>query len=189
MFCFSTIKRNQIVVFVLFSSDFQFEIERLNSSKLSVTYEGEIYPVEIRSSSDEHVLLINGHQFRCRVHIDGDTCTFYSNVSRGAFDFKLQSPAFLEKLAASGMGGAVGASASTADPIAPMPGIVDKILVQEGSQVTQGQPLLVMTAMKMEHVIKASKAGKIVKINAQAGKVVKKGDVLFNYQADETKTN
>lgn len=169
------------------SSDYQFQIERIGPTKLHVTYEKKTYPVEIRSANDELVLLVDGQQFRCRAHIDGDTCTFYSNISRGSFDFKLQPPPFLAKLAASGMGGAAGASATSGDPIAPMPGIVDKILVQEGTKVTQGQPLLVMTAMKMEHVIKASRNGTIGKVNAAAGKVVKKGEILLTYVAEEKK--
>lgn len=86
------------------------------------------------------------------------------------------------------MGGVLGAAAATGDPVAPMPGIVDKILVQEGTKVTQGQALLVMTAMKMEHVIKASRNGTIGKVNAAAGKVVKKGDVLLTFVADEKKS-
>lgn len=170
-----------------YSSDYQFQIERISPTKFHVTYEKKTYPVEIRSANDELVLLVDGQQFRCRAHIDGDTCTFYSNISRGSFDFKLQPPPFLAKLAAAGMGGAAGASATSGDPVAPMPGIVDKILVQEGTKVTQGQPLLVMTAMKMEHVIKASRNGTIGKVNAAAGKVVKKGDILLNYVAEEKK--
>jgi acetyl/propionyl-CoA carboxylase alpha subunit len=161
--------------------DYQFQIERFDNSKLLVTYENKTYSVEIRSITDELMLLIDGHQFRCRLHIDGDTCTFYSNVSRGSFDFKLRPPSFLAKLAGAG------ASVSTGDPIAPMPGIIDKILVQEGTNVTQGQALLVMTAMKMEHVIKASKNGTIGKVNATPGKVVKKGDVLLTFVADDKK--
>lgn len=166
--------------------DYKFQIERINSSKLLVTHENKTYPVEIRSSKDELVLLIDGHQFRCRVYVDGDTCTFYSNVSRASFDFKLQQPKFVAQLAASGLGGgAIGASAASGDPVAPMPGLIDKILIQEGATVTHGQPLLVMTAMKMEHIIKASKDGTIAKVNASVGKVVKKGEVLFTYVADK----
>lgn len=164
--------------------NYQFQIERINSTKLNVTYDNKTYSVEIRSVNDELVLLIDGHQFRCRTHIDGDTCTFYSNISRASFDFKLQSPSFLAQLSSSGHGGAAG-SAHSGDPMAPMPGIIDKILVQEGTQVTQGQPLLVMTAMKMEHVIKASKNGTIGKVNAAVGKVVKKGDVLLTFTSEE----
>ena len=152
-----------------------------------MTYENQTYPVEIRSTTDELVLLINGHQFRCRVHVDGDICTFYSNVSRGAFEFKLRPSSFLAALIESGLAGATGASASTGDPVAPMPGIIDKILVQEGAQVTQGQPLLVMTAMKMEHVIKANKNATIGKVNALAGKVVKKGEVLLTFVTEQQK--
>lgn len=161
--------------------DYQFQIECIDSKNLLVTYDNKTYPVEIRSFKDELVLLIDGHQFRCRVHIDGDTCTFYSNVSRGSFDFKLQTPSFLAQFASTGAAG------GSADPIAPMPGIIDKILVQEGTNVTQGQPLLVMTAMKMEHVIKASKNGIIGKVNATPGKVVKKGEVLLTYIVDDDK--
>jgi 3-methylcrotonyl-CoA carboxylase alpha subunit len=83
--------------------------------------------------------------------------------------------------------GGTGAAASSGDPIAPMPGIIDKILVQEGTIVTQGQALLVMTAMKMEHVIKASQNGTIGKVNATPGKVVKKGEVLLTFVADDKK--
>lgn len=82
------------------------------------------------------------------------------------------------------MGGAIGASVASGDPIAPMPGLIDKILVKEGEAVKKGQPLLVMTAMKMEHIIKASKDGTIVKVNTAAGKVVKKGEVLLSYAAE-----
>jgi acetyl/propionyl-CoA carboxylase alpha subunit len=173
----------------LFFLDYQFQIERVSGSKLRIIYENQTYPVEIHSLKDELVLLIDDHQFRCRVHIDGDTCTFYSNISRSSFDFKLQPPSFLAKLALSGMGGAVSASTTTGDPIAPMPGIIDKILVKEGTTVKQGQPLLVMTAMKMEHVIKASRNGTIGKVNATAGKVVKKGDILLTYAVDEKKSS
>ena len=176
-------KKQEMCLFL----DYQFEIERINSSKLLITYENKTYPVEIRSSKDELVLLINEHQFRCRMHIDDDTCTFYSNISPTSFEFKLPPPPFIAKLVSSGIGGVAGAAATSGDPIAPMPGIIDKILVQEGTNVKQGQPLLVMTAMKMEHVIKASRDGTIGKVNAKAGKVVKKGDILLTYVTENKK--
>ncbi|RPJ69362.1 MAG: hypothetical protein EHM20_16475, partial [Alphaproteobacteria bacterium] len=43
----------------------------------------------------------------------------------------------------------------------PMPGKILKILVEIGDEVIQGTPIREMEAMKMEHTIKASKAGKI----------------------------
>ena len=42
------------------------------------------------------------------------------------------------------------AGATTADALVPMPGVVDKVYVQPGDSVEEGQPMLVMIAMKME---------------------------------------
>ena len=41
-------------------------------------------------------------------------------------------------------------SGSAADAVAPMPGVVDKVFVKPGETVEEGQPMLVMIAMKME---------------------------------------
>jgi acetyl/propionyl-CoA carboxylase alpha subunit len=41
--------------------------------------------------------------------------------------------------------------------VAPMPGLVLKILVEEGQEVEKDTPLLILEAMKMENVFKASK--------------------------------
>ena len=36
------------------------------------------------------------------------------------------------------------------DPVAPMPGVVERVLVHEDASVGLGEPLIVMVAMKME---------------------------------------
>lgn len=36
------------------------------------------------------------------------------------------------------------------DPVAPMPGVIERVLTKEGATVEQGEPLVVMIAMKME---------------------------------------
>lgn len=62
----------------------------------------------------------------------------------------------------------------------PMPGKILKILVALGDEVIVGTPLLVMEAMKMEHTIKASKAGIIEKIHFKEGDQVAGGVELVN---------
>lgn len=57
----------------------------------------------------------------------------------------------------------------------PMPGKILKILVAVGDAVVLGTPILVMEAMKMEHTIKASKAGKIEAIHFKEGDQVAGG--------------
>ena len=55
-----------------------------------------------------------------------------------------------------------------------MPGKVVKLLVESGTQVAIGEPVMVLEAMKMEHQVKASDDGKVTKV------LVKKDDQLEN---------
>uniref|UniRef100_A0A0K0DX55 3-methylcrotonyl-CoA carboxylase n=1 Tax=Strongyloides stercoralis TaxID=6248 RepID=A0A0K0DX55_STRER len=64
---------------------------------------------------------------------------------------------------------------------APMPGIIDKILTKVGDKVKEGQPLIVMVAMKMEYIIKAPKDGLIENILCNPGKNVSKNAVLVKF--------
>ncbi|EGT50736.1 hypothetical protein CAEBREN_28840 [Caenorhabditis brenneri] len=71
--------------------------------------------------------------------------------------------------------------AASHSAIAPMPGIIEKILVKPGEQVTTGQALVVMTAMKMEYIIRAPEDSTIEAIKCQAGKNVPKNAVLVQF--------
>ena len=62
---------------------------------------------------------------------------------------------------------------------APMPGLVLSIDVTEGQEVLQGDPLLVLEAMKMENVIKSPGDGIVKAIVAEKGKPVDKGEILI----------
>jgi len=58
---------------------------------------------------------------------------------------------------------------------APMPGVVLKILVKAGDEVTKGAPLLILEAMKMEHQITAPRDGTVAAINCKEGEMVQPG--------------
>jgi biotin carboxyl carrier protein len=59
--------------------------------------------------------------------------------------------------------------------IAPMPGIVLKILVSVGDEVAKGTPLLILEAMKMEHQVLAPYDGTVAAINCSVGELVQPG--------------
>lgn len=63
---------------------------------------------------------------------------------------------------------------------APMPGIVLKILVKEGQSVTRAAPLLILEAMKMEHVVAAPYDGTVAAINCREGELVQPGIELVS---------
>ncbi|XP_043480671.1 methylcrotonoyl-CoA carboxylase subunit alpha, mitochondrial [Leptopilina heterotoma] len=62
--------------------------------------------------------------------------------------------------------------------VSPIPGIVDKILIKDGDNVNKGDPLLVIVAMKMEYIIKASSDGEIDRILCKIGDNVAKDKLL-----------
>ncbi|KAF3436262.1 hypothetical protein FNV43_RR23354 [Rhamnella rubrinervis] len=64
--------------------------------------------------------------------------------------------------------------------VAPMAGLVVKVLVEDGTKVEEGQPILVLEAMKMEHVVKAPSAGYVRGLLVSTGQQVSDGSVLFS---------
>jgi acyl-CoA carboxylase subunit alpha len=62
--------------------------------------------------------------------------------------------------------------------LAPMPGLVVRVLAEAGAAVTAGQPLVVLEAMKMEHEVAAPAAGIVTELRAAAGQQVEAGQVL-----------
>ncbi|MFF0266168.1 biotin carboxylase N-terminal domain-containing protein [Kribbella sp. NPDC004536] len=62
--------------------------------------------------------------------------------------------------------------------VAPMPGTVIRVGVQVGDVVTEGQPLLWLEAMKMEHAIAAPADGVVGELKVAAGQQVEVGTVL-----------
>ncbi|MCT9076546.1 acetyl/propionyl/methylcrotonyl-CoA carboxylase subunit alpha [Streptomyces fulvoviolaceus] len=72
-----------------------------------------------------------------------------------------------------------GTAHSGADSLtAPMPGTVTVVKVAVGDEVTAGQSLLVVEAMKMEHVISAPHAGTVAELDVTPGTTVAMDQVL-----------
>ena len=61
---------------------------------------------------------------------------------------------------------------------APMPGKVVRVLVKAGDEVSEGQGLIVVEAMKMENELKSPKAGKVTELHAVEGAAVESGAKL-----------
>ncbi|MGW2117974.1 acetyl/propionyl/methylcrotonyl-CoA carboxylase subunit alpha [Streptomyces zhihengii] len=82
-----------------------------------------------------------------------------------------------------------GAAHAGADTLAaPMPGTVTVVKVAVGDVVTAGQSLLVVEAMKMEHVISAPHAGTVTELDVVAGSTVAMDQVLAVVLPDDAGT-
>ena len=76
-------------------------------------------------------------------------------------------------------------AASSGTVKAPMDGAIVDVLVSEGEQVSKGQLLVVLEAMKMEHPLKAGIDGVIRRVQVSQGDQVKNRQVLVEVEAAE----
>ena len=81
--------------------------------------------------------------------------------------------------------GAVDEAVGGGRVIAPMHGLLLEVLVKPGDQVTKGQTLAVLEAMKMHYEIQAEIDGTVSEVTAVAGKQVAADDVLIEINENQ----
>jgi acetyl/propionyl-CoA carboxylase alpha subunit len=101
---------------------------------------------------------------------------------RGSWRLNLPRPAVLEALTTDGAvrsSAAEGPGTGSAIVTAPMPGKVLRVLVAEGDLVATQQPLVVLSAMKMEMVVTAPSGGMVEKVAVVEQQTVPGGATLL----------
>jgi biotin carboxyl carrier protein len=68
---------------------------------------------------------------------------------------------------------------------AAMPGLVVKVLVEEGDRVEPGKGLVILEAMKMENELRAVDSGRVKSVHIQEGSVVEKDALLITFRRPE----
>lgn len=125
-------------------------------------------------------VLYNGKSYTAIVNkIDRKAKELTLNINGQNHTIKVQEP--IDQLLAS-MGLDM-AAMKKAEPVkAPMPGMILKILVEPGQQINKGDGLLILEAMKMENVIKATGPATVKLIKAIEQTAVEKGAVLIELE-------
>ena len=137
-----------------------FNIATLPNGMISLLYEGKSYTALLQ-----------------QVDYAGKKITL-SLIGRD-FSFTVQEPIdlLLEKMGMSGM------AAKKAESVkAPMPGKVLKVMAAAGQAVQKGDGLLILEAMKMENVLKATQAATVKQVMIQEGAAVEKGALLIEME-------
>jgi geranyl-CoA carboxylase alpha subunit len=114
---------------------------------------------------------LDGIRQRLAYHLDGETLWLYGHNGNLQFSDITHLP----------VGSAAGAGSGSVK--APMDGAIVEVLVEEGRQVSKGQLLLVLEAMKMEHPLKASIDGVVRRVGVSRGDQVKNRQLLVEIEA------
>jgi len=73
---------------------------------------------------------------------------------------------------------AAAAPVGSAQMKAPMPGVIDSVLVEVGQVIAKGDTVIVLEAMKMKNDLRAEVAGQITAVHVSPGQQVRRGDLL-----------
>ena len=119
-------------------------------------------------------LLVDGaRRLRGRVVVDGDTRVAFADGR----DAELSA---VDADAVSGKG-----ESASGQLTAPLPASVTAVHVSAGDTVARGDPLMVLEAMKMEHVIVAPADGRIAAVHYKTGDQVDEGADLIDFEQGE----
>ena len=152
--------------------------ERLG--RLSVLVDGE--PVEVDYGDvdglGQLLVLSGGESFG--VSVEGDTNRMGITIAGHLYDVAIEDEreraASAAERAAAKRGGLVKSV---------MPGVVFELLVEPGQAVEEGQPLLILEAMKMQNELAAPTSGLVREVHVRQGEAVAGGAKLVTLEAEE----
>jgi acetyl/propionyl-CoA carboxylase alpha subunit len=117
----------------------------------------------IRDAGELRTVEVGGRIFAVRALQDGRRVLVWCSGQAFEFQTAITAPHARE---------------TTSDLVAPMPGLLRRVDVSEGSTVVRGQVLMILEAMKMEHAIRAPKDGVVTHITHGEGDLVEAGTPL-----------
>ena len=114
------------------------------------------------------------------VSIDGDTHVQQLTIAGDRFAIELEDE---RERAANAAARAKGGKGGVLKSV--MPGVVVEVLVEAGASVEEGQPILILEAMKMQNEIAAPATGTVESIFVEQGQAVGGGEKLVAIKAAE----
>lgn len=137
----------------------QLDISDLGKSAAHIIYKNKSFNTEL--------VEINKVEKSCIIKVNGN---IYAIKIEDQFD-QLLKQLGLDNLS----------SAKVLEVKAPMPGLVLKVIAEEGMEIKKGDNLLILEAMKMENILKSSTDGIIKKISVKQGDKVEKNQILIQF--------
>lgn len=125
--------------------------------------------VELVHAAQEFTVLIDGHPVRTLVARDGSDIAVAVDGVVHRFTPVTGADAAAPRSGRQGSGRVM----------APMPGKVLNVLIQQGDHIEIGQPLVILEAMKMEHTLTAEVGGRVAAVHVKPGDMVDGAELLL----------
>lgn len=167
-----------------------WRLNQRHTHELTIAFQGKELGAQITQDGDNYTVVIagaahsitvepttegwhfteDGHRRSVQLAVANDNYTLFAGEHSVSFEEILPDT------------GEHGSSNSDDALCAPMNGTIVALLVEPGQSVTEGTPLLLMEAMKMEHSIKAPTDGNVSAFFYNEGELVDGGSPLLDFQ-------
>ena len=164
---------------------------RMPNQEVTLSFEGEPVRVQYQSMRDGRFRFAGGdcarvHDWtpngldaeiegqRCRVRVTRDDDQLYLHGPSGDLSFVVE-PRFILP----------GTEQTEGGFVASMPGKIIELRVQVGDRVQEGDTVLVLEAMKMEHPMRATEEGTVAQVLVEEGEQVEGGALLLVVEVEE----
>ncbi len=143
---------------------------------------GDAVEVAVDGSGRQSAIVREGENEDVQVTIDGHARSFAALVSAGEVEFTRRGATI--RIGIADADHAVRESGQEQPHlVSPMPGTIVMVAAVDGSAVEQGAPIVVVEAMKMEHVVRATIGG-TVSVHVAVGDQVARGQTLASVTPD-----
>ncbi len=152
----------------------QIEVDYASTSRrAALTVKGRTYQAEVSEPEPGlFVVLIDGRVYRCMLDQKPEQ-GLEVTVNGRRLEVAVRDLKHLRGARRAGAG-----SDGPATLRAPMPGKVVRVLCSEGQEVSAGQGVLIVEAMKMQNEVQAPRAGKLTELHVKDGQTVNAGEIL-----------
>lgn len=138
-----------------------------------LTFDGRTHEADISEPEpDLFVAIIDGKVHRCTIE------KLPSGETEAVINGKRIPVAAFDKKHLSSKPGAGGPGSGKISLIAPMPGKVVKVLLNQGDEVAANQGVIIVEAMKMQNEVQSPRSGKVIEIKVTEGQTVNSGEVM-----------
>jgi len=157
----------------------------------------QIFQLNLERRGDIFTIALDGQTFEAEIldeqpgqlslRFEDRPVTLYWAEDGGRKWISLQGCTYLLEKPAARLGRLPGEMNPSESVRAPMPGQVRAIEVVAHDQVSKGQTLLLLEAMKMEIRITAPRAGSIAKVLVGAGQTVDRDQLLIEFDTEQAR--
>ena len=154
----------------------QVELIDQNENKYTFSVDGRLYEIDMMMVEDgAYSILFNGKSYNVETIPGDDPKKYVVNTIFNSYELELVDAATKYQRSRTGDDG----GGEDRKITVPMPGKIVKVLAKPGQEVSKGETLVIVSAMKMESEYKAGKDGVVKEVLVSDGDTVDSGQTMI----------